>query len=342
MWRWARRTGISGTDAIQAYSLILWIVFLTASAGALRLTIRSAPGRLALATAAIALWPNSVMESIRIGNDVGLFASAALATWFMVRWWRGGRRGDLAGVALSVAVAFGCKGSALAPFAAATALLGLRLMRHGRWRRPALWAEAATATAVMVAGAVLALSRNYTYWRLGKVKSLMVSNIGTLDDALRTTDDVWNFVPMDVATFLGNPWMDSRDDATGRRNLWNYFLRSSLSGEFRFDGEVHRFIATLWGIFLITLLACLLRSAGRPPPSLAALWKDAPWWLLGLAWIGSLFCARVMNPFPCIADFRLVVPVLVPFILVCTRGRLLPRALLCAIGAASAAFFVTL
>jgi hypothetical protein len=260
----------------------------------------------------------------------------------MARWWRAGRRSDLLGVSLSVAVAFGCKGSALAPLATAMALLALRLMRHGRWRRPARWAEAVTATALMLGGAVLALSRNYSYWRLGKVKSLMVSNIGTLDDALHTTDTVWNFVPMDLATFLGNPWMDSRDDATGRRNLWNYFLRTSLSGEFRFEGEVHRSIATLWGLLLIALLLCLFRSTGRQRPSLGALWKDAPWWLLGLAWIGSLFCARAVNPVPCLADFRFVVPVLVPFVLACTRGRLLPRALLCVIGVASAAFFVTL
>jgi hypothetical protein len=57
-WRWAKWAGISATDAVQAYSLLLWCVFLTASAAALRLTIRRSPRTLVFATGALALWPS--------------------------------------------------------------------------------------------------------------------------------------------------------------------------------------------------------------------------------------------------------------------------------------------
>jgi len=340
-WRLARRCGISATDALQAYSLVLWLVFLSASAGALRLTLRRSLVSLALATAALALWPSAILHSVRIGNDVGIYAVAAVCTWFMLRWWRGGRRRDLFGMAISVAVAFGVKSSGLALLTTATALVGLRALRHARWRRPEVRAESVAAVGVMLGGVALAIIRNYRYWRLGKVSGLLVCNIGGLDDNLRAHDELMTFIPLDVPTFLASPWMSSRDDATGRRNVWNYLLRSSLSGEFSFEGSLHVAIALLWGVLLLGLIILLLLRTYRHRPSLASLWRDAPWVLLSLAWIGSLLSLRALSPIPCQADFRYIVPALVPFVLACTRGGRLPQALLAAMALSAAVFFVT-
>jgi len=84
----------------------------------------------------------------------------------------------------------------------------------------------------------------------------------------------------------------------------------------------------------------LLRTY-RHRPSLASLWRDAPWVLLSLAWIGSLLSLRALSPIPCQADFRYIVPALVPFVLACTRGGRLPQALLAAMALSAAVFFVT-
>lgn len=341
-WRWARRVGLSATDALQAHSLLLWLVFLTASAGALRLTLRRSLASLALATTALALWPSSVMQSVRIGNDVAMYAVAAVCTWFMLHWWRGGRRRDLLGMATCVAVAFGVKSSGVALLTTATALLGLRALRHARWRRPGVWAEGVAAVGIMLGGAALAISRNYHYWRLGKVSNLLVCNIASLDDNLRIKDELKNFIPLDVATFLASPWISSRDDATGRGNVWNYLLRSSLSGEFSFEGSLHQAIALLWGALLLWLVVLLLLRVYTRRPSAASLWRDAPWVLLSVAWLGSLVGLRAMSPIPCQADFRYIVPALVPFVLACTRDRRLPQALLAAMCVSAAVFFVTL
>jgi hypothetical protein len=342
VWRGATRLGISGTEALQAYSLLLWLVFLTASVATLNLTVRRSRPALNLATAALALWPSCVLHAPRIGNDAALYAAAAVSTWFMVRWWRSGRRLHLAGVALSVAVAFLCKSTAVVLLAAAVALLALRLVRRLRWRRPAAWAEASAATAVMLAGGALGVSRNLAYWLHGQFGSLVVCNIRGLDADLRVPNELRDYVPLDIAVFLANPWLGSRDDATGRRNVWNYLLRSSLSGEFAFEGTAHMAIATLWGVLVLWLVLLLVLRVHARRPTLAALWRDAPWVCVSVFWVASIVSSRVAYPFSCSADFRYVLPALVPFVLACVRGRWLARALLAATALSSAAFFVTL
>jgi hypothetical protein len=341
-WRWAEWLGVSGPEMLQAYAVALWLVFLTASAAAIELTLRRPRWARAIATAAVALWPSGVLAGPRIGNDLSLYAVAGVGTYFMIRWWRGQERRHLAGMALSVAASLSCKGTGVALLAAALALLGLRLLRRGGWRalRPSLEAMATAAT--MVAGALLGVARNVSYWRQGKLSSWLVSNVGSLDPDLRVPNDLRAYVPFDVPTFLAEPWMSSRDDASGRRNFWNYFLRSSLSGEFRFEGKLHEAIALVWGGLLLGLVLVLVAGLIARRPTLSALWRDAPLYALGGAWVSSLVMARILYPFSCQSDFRYVVPVVVPFVIACARGRWLGLGLLSVMAASSALFFVTL
>jgi hypothetical protein len=341
IWKVAAKLGISGPEAIQCLSLCLWLVFLVASAAALKLTLRRSPLTLALATAALGVWPSGIISSSRISNDLALYAASAVATYFMIRWWKGQRRRHLAGMALSVAAAFVCKSSGMALLGAALVLVGLRLLRRRRWRRLRPWLEAAAAGATMLAGVALGLARNIWYWKQGKLASWLVSNIAGLDDDLRVSNEARNFIPLDVPVFLSEPWVNTRVDATGRANYWNFFLRSSLSGEFEFNGKLHQHIALAWGVILLLLV---LTAVARPlvaRPTLAALWRDAPWYALGLLWLGSSLSLRATYPFSCQSDFRYVIPAIVPFVFACARGHWVARGLLSLVIASSVVFFVS-
>jgi len=245
-------------------------------------------------------------------------------------------------MSLSVAVALLCRSNAIALLAAACALIALDLLRHARWRDPHARAVALAAVATMTAGAALNWGRNVWYWLHGKVASWLVCNLGGVDADLQVPLELRNYVPMDIAVFLSNPWMSSRDDATGRRNVWNYLLRSSLSGEFPFDGALQRAIAIVWGVALLWLVLLVLLRLYRTRPSVGAWWREAPWAVLGLSWLGSIVSARVVYAFCCQADFRYVLPALVPFLVVCARGGRLPQALLSIIALGSAVFFLGL
>jgi hypothetical protein len=341
-WRWGEWVGTSGPEALRALSLCLWLVFVISSVAAMKLALRPSPWVRAAVTAALALWPSAVLAAPRIGNDLALYAASGLATYFMVRWWRGQKVEHLVGMAASIAASFTCKGTGVALLAAAALLVAARLSTRRRWRKKDSWVTAVAAGAIMASGATLGLARNLWYWKQGKLSGWFVSNIPTLDANLRVPNGFRAFVPFDVPVFLSEPWLDSRNDATGRANFWNYFLRSSLSGEFRFDGALHTWIALAWGALVLALVLGLVRRPfGRRPP-VVSLWRDAPWYALGFFWVASSVSARATYPFSCGSDFRYVLPVLVPFLVACGRGRSVSLALLALVSVSSAVFYVSL
>jgi hypothetical protein len=339
-WRWASALSVSPHETLRAYSVFLWLVFLSASAAAIDGAARRAAWVKALAVAGVALWPSGIMAAPRIGNDAAIYAAAGIATWWMVRWWRSGRRLHLAWMSLAIALAFLCKSNAAVLFAAALALVGLRMLRRSRWRRAGAWVDASVLTVIGGAGAALSLGRNVYYWWHGKLSSWLVSNISGLDANLRGPRDVRSFIPLDLPVFLTSPWVDSRDDATGRTNFWNYLLRSALSGEFTFEGDARRAVSLLWGVLLLGLVLLVALGAYRRRPSIRALWRDAPWIVLGLLWLLSILYSRLAYPFPCTGDFRYIFPFLVPLVLACIRRGPTCWALLSLVALSSAAFFL--
>jgi hypothetical protein len=339
-WRWAQWLNLPVPETLQALALVFWLVFLTASAATLRLGLRRSPAVLGLATAALALWPSGIMHGLRLGNDPPLYAAAAVATWFMLRWWRSGRSSHAYGMALAIAMALLCKTSAVALLAAAAALLLLRLL--GGSNRGRAWIQAATASAIMAAGVLLGLARGLWYWAHGQTPSWLIGNITSLDPSLRVPNQIRYFLPLDIPVFLTTPWADTRNDATGRANIWNFLLRSSLSGEFNFDGVLKRWIALAWGVLLLWLLGLLLLRLSRVRFSLAALWREMPLTLLSLSWLASLLAVRIVYPFACEEDFRFVLPLLLPFVIACARHGRLARLLLSATTLGSVLFFTSL
>ncbi|HWY24299.1 MAG TPA: hypothetical protein VNX47_05235 [Nevskia sp.] len=339
-WRWAQWLNLPPAEALQALALAFWLVFLAASAATLRLSLRRSPALLGLATAALALWPSGIMHGLRLGNDPPMYAAAAVATWWMVRWWRSGRDRHVYGMALAIAVALLCKTNAIALLAAASGLLVLRLLASPKRRR--VWVQAATASAIMAGGVLLSLFRGLWYWWHGQIPSWLIANIGLLDSSLRVPNQIRYFLPLDIPVFLTSPWADTRDDATGRANVWNFLLRSSLSGEFQFDGALKRRIALAWGVLLLWLLGLLLLRLSQLRFSPAKLWREMPLSVLSLSWLASLLAVRIEYPFACKADFRFVLPLLLPFLIACVRSGVLARSLLLLLSLGSGVFFIAL
>ena len=340
--RWAEWFGLAEAETLQALALLFWLVFLAASAATLRLALRRSPQGIVLATAALALWPSGVIHAIRIGNEPAFYAGAAVATWFMFRWWRGNKRRHLAGMALSIAAALLCKATAGVLAVAAVLLIALRVVRRGG--RPRAVADAAIAAVILAGGAVLSAARGLYYWSRNEISDVLIGNIGGLaqDTGLHVSNRFRDYIPLDLPVFLTSPWVDSRDDATGRNNYWNFFLRSSLSAEFSFDGAMQRVIALAWGGILLLLLLSLAARLSELRYPLRAFWRDLPWPLLALLWLVSSLSVRINYPFSSCSDFRFVLPLLLPFLIACARGRRLPQLLLLGLSLSSAVFFLGL
>lgn len=341
VWRWAEAFGVRAPAALQGMSLTFWLVFLVAAAGSLRLCLRRSPLVLLQATAALALWPSGIAHSVRIGNDVALYATAAVATWMLLRWHRSGRRDHLFGAAAMIDLAFLAKSNAFVLAAALAGLIGLRLLLRPRPRRAGLWFDGALALAIVGCGVALSLGNSLYYYWHGQLDHWLVGNAKDLPAELRVPVQLGNFLPWDMYRFLVTPWLDAYNVAGEHANFWNYLLRSALTSGFHFNTPTSRLVALAWGGLLLALLLLLLIPV-RKCWSIPALWRDAPLWLLGLLWPAGLLALRIMVPYSCSNDFRYILPVLVPFVVAAARKSLASRALLLAIAAGSSLFFLTL
>jgi hypothetical protein len=334
-WRWANWLALPAPPVLQWLALTLWLVFLTASAAALRLTLRCPQPALSLATAVLALWPAGIIQSVAVGNDAALYASAAVAGWLLLRWWRSGSRPLLLGAAGAVAVALLCKSNAIVLAAALGLLLGLRLLRRPRRRR---WIDAAMAAGLVGAGLLLSLGQRIWFYWHGELGDWLIANAQGLPQVLRVPVRLADFLPVELPTYLGTPWMDPFDPASGRANFWNYLMRSALSGEFSFTSNTARLIALLWGALLLGMMLLPLRAIGRC--TRAQLWRDAPLLALGLLWLASLLALRIRVPYACSNDFRYILPVLVPFLVWVARSGMTARWILFGMVLSSPLFFL--
>ena len=331
---------VVGYECLQAYSLVLWLLFLAASAGTLRLATRG--WGLYAATAALCLWPTGIIHGIRIGNDLMLYACTGVATWFIVQWWQHDCRRHLLLAAFFCGLGMLAKSNGMVLVCTLGALFVLRTSRFARWGLRRTWIDGGSAAVLVLTGVALSLSNGVIYYLRGRIPNWLVANTDRLPEHLRVPNDLSCYLALDVPTFLTQPWYDSGREETGRRNFWNALLRTSLSGEWSYwDSPTRMRIAYVWGACLFVLLCLLVKPAFRLLRTRRTAWREAPWLLLGFGWVSSLMVLRYKAPFSCSNDFRYVLPVLVPFLLAAVRTGKLAQWLLVVIAAASALFTLT-
>lgn len=347
-WQWAEWLGLPKPELIRVYGLMLWFVFLIASAGALRKVLANQYRAINAGSMALFFWPGGVMHAVTIGNDLGLYACAGVAVWFMVLWRMTDRLSYLFYLALACALAMLCKSNGLPLIAAAGLLVALRALPNSGVNFAKAFKETLLFSAVVALGIASSFAVRLFYFFKGVAPDWLIANAGGLHSGLRVPADIKAFLPLDIPTFLTSPWMSAWEDSVGRGNFWNYTLRSSISGEFHFDGRFQAVMAYVMGLCVLLLfLMSMLYLAGKIKASLS----DKPWkvfynpylplFLLGFFWVASLIALRYKLPYACSNDFRYIVPVILPFVICCARfaaGRLW----LWGLGCSSALFFATL
>lgn len=338
--RVADGVGVDRAMLLQLFSMALWLVFLVATAAALRRILRGRQSGLAVATLALALWPAGVIHSIRIGNDAAAYAFCGLLGYCLILWWKTRNRQALIGMGIFTLLALLSKTSVLAIVAVAGLLVFWRALRAVRrtgllagW--PVLWMVICT-----LAGLVLSMARNIYYYSRGELSGWLVGNEAGLSDALHVPVSLKAFLPLDIPTFLTTPWASAWDDASGRANFWNYLLRSALTGEFSLGGSGAAALAYLMGAALLALCIVMALRLTHVRQRLTGLYRRGPLILLLLFWIASLIALRIKAPYSCSNDFRYIVPVLLPFLYFAVRAGGLARGLLIVISLASFGLFV--
>lgn len=319
---------VAGDDRwAQWLALWLWLIFLWASLAALRLAFRAHPRALLLASLALCLWPSGIVHSIRIGNDVPLYAFYALGFFFTLRWWRSGASRMLAWAAFWAACALLTKSNALALWAVLGCLWFLRTIRHGRgfihmpWRRSQALHSVVIWGGFFVVAVALNLGDNVWHYIKGDSADWLLSNVSTtINPGLKVENKPLNYLVFDVVTYLQYPFISTWDDQYGRQYFWNFLLRSSLSSEFFYYGTELVYWGKINGVLLLLMLAgqvyysvthnAVLNNRAR----IRGLYRAMPWLLAIVFPLLLLLAYRIKVPLSCNTDFRYVYMMLVPLL----------------------------
>jgi hypothetical protein len=308
--QWARVGDLR--SGLQAAAFVVSSIFVLFST----LTIsRLAPRRWqqVLATALVVFWPYTVLNSVRIHNDVGLYAVAAVVFHLLVRWTEAGKRWRLI---LACALAFAglyVKANAVILVLLCVAVAALRLRRAAD--RRARLREVAP-----VLGVLLCLTAAHGFLRgehaAGLAKRLLGSAYAKAPAEL-TPRTARYYLTFDPRPLLTRPFAVALEGRSAEPSYWNHLVQSSLFGTrnrifLRQVGAEPEnptlAVAATWAF--LGLLAALLVAFGwtlrdASPTRTLLLATTAVWVVVGLAF-------HLLVPAGHHADFRFIFPVLVP------------------------------
>jgi hypothetical protein len=256
-----------------------------------------------LAALVSVLWPGFVIAAPRIGNDGLFYLGALLCMLFAQRYWRLHKNSDifLASIGASIALAAKATGFViLGVWIVVYIFDAVRYLKIGSLRT------------LFASVFIIALFIGFSNYRtviniLDEKKASLVGNSSGLNFNLRVNNATGNYLYFDLQDYLLEPYASAWNDKGGRQYYWNYDLKTSLFGEFRFwNAPVGYIFATILSALALLIFALALWGI------IHAKFKDFP----PLFFVIFLFAAhiyfRVSYPYSCSNDFRYIFPVLFP------------------------------
>lgn len=323
----------------QLLALWLWTIFLVASLATLRLALRKSTLALMIASLAICLWPSGIIHSIRIGNDLAIYAFYALAFFYCLRWWKAKATADLTWACVWASLALLSKSNALAVWGVIGVLLLVRIAHLLLRRQRNVNAAKTIRHYILIPGLIFSLTLvanfgdNVWHYVQGTSNDWLLSNVSdTIHPGLKVANQPANYLIFDLATFIEKPFISTWEDQYGRQYFWNFVWRSSLTAEFFFYEKGMEIWGIVNGILLLMMLGgIMIYGIQRNTVLSHGLWKRA--FIRNLPWIFALILPfllllayRIKVPLSCNTDFRYIYPVLLPLVFFsCLVWRQFPR-----------------
>lgn len=237
--------------AYRVFNFVLYAGFLYVGLRAIYAALAGSVGSRRFAVALFLFWPLHWVFATRVSNDVALFLFWALAVYFVIAWQasRNFARLPVAAFA-SVAACIAIKSNGYLVLAQVLCQLGWVLLServpwHLLERRRLL-----ACLAVVLVGVAVNLAKPAYQLSTGK-KNAGSEHFGGSRD-LKTPPS--HFMSFSTLSFVERPFV-TFDSEPG---FWNYFLKSSLYGEFS-HGDVSVARALNW-LFLMFLVVVLVRG----------------------------------------------------------------------------------
>ena len=254
-----------------------------------------------------AVWPVSIIHSVRIGNDPLLYCLFAASLYYIVRWYRGEKNRDLYIGAIVGALAILAKANGEI-LIAVIGVIGLyKMIRSQQWLHyvklaigPCLIMFVATGITV-APGLILKLE--------GKRDKLYIDDIDGLSKANLVGNTASNYFWFDAKVFITKPYTDPYDDSMGRQYFWNYLGKTGLFGEFKYKSLQSTNAAVVCSFFAVAMfifaLGGLYHSRKQDFKLCAVIFLSGFFLWAGVTYMRMTFPANI--------DFRYIVPILITF-----------------------------
>jgi hypothetical protein len=311
----------------QLLALYFWCIFLVSALASLKIAFKQRRLPLLIASFALCLWPAGIIHSIRIGNDLALYAFYGLSFFYTLKWWKTRASAHLFWASLWMGASLLTKSNGLAMTATLGILFLLHMVlifkdrAHFQQKKKKLVRDFAILSSIVFIALALNFGDNIYYYAKGTSSDWLLSNVSqSINSGLKVKNNPESYLLFDLATYLQHPFISTWDDISGRQYFWNFVWRSSLSSEFSFQGDKLQFWGVSNGILLLLALigSCIYYLQKQPYTTsthiILASYKVLPWILTLVFPFVLLLAYRIKVPLSCNTDFRYIYPVLVNII----------------------------
>lgn len=308
----------------QLVALYFWTIFLVSGLACLNIAFKKRLIPLVISSIALCLWPSGIIHSIRIGNDLALYAFYTLSLFYTLRWWKTRASIHLFWAGIWMGASLLTKSNGLVMVATIASLFFIHTLHilknreNFHTKKIKLIRDFSLLTLVFTTAFLLNFGDNIYYYLKGSSQDWLLSNVSqSINSGLKVRNNPENYLIFDSATYLLNPFISTWEDISGRQYFWNFLLRSSLSSEFSFQGNVMRYWGISNGIFLLISLGsiAILFLQKQPQQSLKnlslSIYKQLPWVLTLVLPFFLLVAYRIKVPLSCNTDFRYIYPALI-------------------------------
>jgi hypothetical protein len=303
------RAGVLLSDTmfhLQIFALLLSVAALWLALWTLRVLLVRAPTRgaggltarrsdLVIGASLLAVFPGLVYFAGRINNDVLVQVTSFAGVALVIEFWRNGRTVTWMAFALCVTAGLLTKSNTYVVLGLGLACLAAR--RRTSLRRKALLGALLAATMTVLAGWFI-LPR---FRQDPGTTGLLVANLGWLGAPTlsNTPEALFGFHPRQM---LEHPYnLYNVPEAVAGRQLWQFFVRSSLFGDFDFGPRLitmSRAMLVLLALLGLVSVRGWWRSLRERP------WQDFPMHALFVGSLASHLAFRVSSAYIPSQDFR--------------------------------------
>jgi hypothetical protein len=255
----------------------------------------------------LALWPSSVIHSVRIGNDPLLYFLYAVSLFKIVQWYFYDQKKDLLVASIFGALAILAKANGEVLIAVIFFVGLYKLWKSRDWNR--YFRISILPATILIIALGVTVAPGLILKLQGKRDNLYIDDISGLSQANIVGNTASNYFWFDAKIFITEPFTSPYDDRYGRQYFWNYLAKTGLFGEFSYPKLININLAVI-SSFLFVCMA-IYTLAGIYLMTRADIRKQAVLILSAFFLVAGVTYMRIT--FPANIDFRYIVPVITTF-----------------------------